>query len=66
MFISKTLAEDITARALFYLGKPYDFDLFNCVHFVRQVYRDVGIDFPILDRRLSPPFSFNLTTQSIR
>ena len=58
MFISKILADDITACAYSYIAKPYDWDTFNCIHFVRRVYRDVGIDFPLLDKKLFPPEYF--------
>jgi cell wall-associated NlpC family hydrolase len=61
MFISKTLAGSITTYASSYIGRPYDFDAFNCIHFVRQVYGNVGINFPLLDKRLFPPELFHLT-----
>jgi hypothetical protein len=63
MFISKNLAGDIITSASSYLGRRYDFDVFNCVHFVRQVYRDVSLDFPLLDKRLFPPEYFHLTRE---
>jgi len=43
MILSKQLSDSITAVSCRYLGRSFDLDTFNCVHFVRSVYSDVGI-----------------------
>ncbi len=61
MFLSKELSERIVIVSCHYLGKPFDWDTFNCVHFVRQVYFGVGINLPRLIKSLPPPFEFHLS-----
>ena len=63
MDLSKTLSELIVSRAQEYSGRPFDWDTFNCVHFVRSVYADVGITFPILKRYELPPEEFHLSSE---
>jgi len=58
--LDKTLSRRIVTASLRYLGKPFDWETFNCVHFVRSVYQDVDMQFPILKRYDLPPREFHL------
>ena len=44
-----------------YLGQPFDYTHFNCVHFVRKVYSTIGIELPLLSRSMQPPNEFHLS-----
>jgi len=61
MFLSKDLSELIVTISFRYLGRPFDWDTFNCVHFVRKVYGEVGISLPLLVRGNLPPPDFHLS-----
>lgn len=58
---SQNQSESIVTISYNYLGKPFDWDTFNCVHFVRRVYHEVGICFPLLSREDLPPSNFHLS-----
>src|SRR3989344_8218088 len=63
MVLSVIMARRIVATALGYVGTPYDWEQFNCVHFIRKVYSDVGIVFPRLVKDMAPPAEFHLSEQ---
>lgn len=63
MFLSKDISDRIVSSAYCYLGWPFDWEKFNCVHFVRQVYYDVGIELPLLIRKNFPPAEFHLFSE---
>ncbi len=63
MTITTTLAKDIITISYDYLGRKFCFDTFNCVHFVREVYFKVGIEFPLLIRDKIPPSNFHLNVK---
>jgi|GEM_PF-1966257 len=62
MYLSKNQSDQIIDVAYSYLGKPFDFEKFNCVHFVREVYFKVGINLPLLVRKYLPPADFHLSS----
>ncbi|MBX4210840.1 C40 family peptidase [Candidatus Parcubacteria bacterium] len=64
MILTEILSQEIVTAARSYLGKPFDWDTFNCVHFIRMVYRDVGIVFPVLKRYDYPPAEFHLSAEA--
>jgi len=51
-------------KALMYLGTPYEKPGFTCVDFARAVYREVGIELPVLGP-MSPPKDFNITKDQL-
>jgi cell wall-associated NlpC family hydrolase len=61
VILSAAVSLRIITCARTYLGKPFDYERFNCVHFVRSVYRDAGIEIPLLPRDGFLPDEFNLT-----
>lgn len=61
MFLDKTLADQIVMNSMTHIGRHFDLSNFNCVHFVREVYGSVGIEFPILRRDIIPPREFHLS-----
>ena len=60
--LTKELSDNIVGYANNYLGTRFCFTTFNCVHFVRQVYCEAGIIFPLLNRE-APPRDFHLTVK---
>ena len=63
MFLSKDLSDRIVSSSYRHLGRPFDYETFNCVHFVREVYFEVGINLPLLIRNGLPPAKFHLSNE---
>ena len=63
MILSEALSRQIIAVTQKYVGRFFDWDTFNCVHFVREVYREVGIELPRLVRGKLPPQDFHLSKE---
>ncbi len=63
MDLSVVMARRIVTTALGYVGTPYSWEEFNCVHFIRKVYQDVGIVFPRLVKEMDPPADFHLSEE---
>jgi len=63
MFLSKDVSGRIVSVSYRYLGRPFDYETFNCVHFVRVVYFEVGINLPLLIRNGLPPIEFHLSNE---
>lgn len=63
MIINNTLAKDIVTTSRYYLGREFCWNTFNCVHFVREVYSKVEIEFPLLIRDKIPPSNFHLSVE---
>lgn len=63
MNLSKETSELIVQTAKAYLGREFDLATFNCVHFVREVYQQVGIVLPLLARYDIPPSEFHLSEE---
>lgn len=63
MIIDQNLSLCIIHSSYSYLGREFDWEEFNCVHFVRRVYLSVGIVFPKLIRSKMPPKEFHLTDE---
>jgi cell wall-associated NlpC family hydrolase len=61
--LSQDLSKHIVAASYVYLGRPFIWETFNCFHFVKSVFVDVGIEFPMLDRYGFPPNDFHLSTE---
>ncbi len=61
MLFSTDISQRIATVAYQYLGRPYDFKTFDCVHFVIDVYRDVGITIPVFGGKGFPPRDFHLS-----
>ena len=60
MVLSPILSERIILAAYQYLDHSFDYETFNCIHFVIKVYRDAGIELPLLVRGDYPPPDFHL------
>lgn len=63
MNLSKEISNQVIRIALSYVGREFDFATFNCVHFVRKVYSQVGICLPPLARHDFPPREFHLSEE---
>jgi len=61
MILSRDISDRIVDVSYYYLGKPFDWETFNCVHFVRKVYLEVDIYLPPLIRKGLPPAEFHLS-----
>lgn len=61
MILAPSTSDRIVSTAHQYLGKSFDYEKFNCVHFVRNVYHTIGIELPILHRSGYPPTDFHLS-----
>lgn len=61
MILSKDQSSCIVEIAYSYLGYPFDWKTFNCMHFVRKVYREVGIELPLIYKKIPLPFEFQLS-----
>ena len=56
--------QKITEIAQSYIGKPYLPNQFECADFVREVYKRIGIEVPLLAKS-APPVEFNITTEQL-
>ena len=54
----------VTEIAQSYVGIPYIPYQFECVDFVREVYRHVGIEIPLLPKS-APPAEFNINAEQL-
>lgn len=61
MILSTETANQIVSISQNYIGRAFDLSSFNCVHFVREVYAQVGIILPLLDPYIFPPREFHLS-----
>ena len=61
MVLTKKLSDEIVRVSYTYLGKEFCWTTFNWVHFVREVYGQVGILVPLLNKQYPPPKYFHLT-----
>ncbi len=61
MILTARLAEAVVTTSKRHLGREFVYEKFNCVHFIRSVYEEVGIALPLLDRFGYPPSSFHLS-----
>ncbi len=60
MVLSNKISDLIVNISHEYLGRKFNLNSFNCVHFVREVYAKVGIILPLLNRYGIPPREFHL------
>jgi cell wall-associated NlpC family hydrolase len=63
MVFSVSMSDRIISVARKYVGRSFDYENFNCVHFVRETYQNVGINLPRLERNLYPPADFHLSSE---
>src|ERR1035437_2304024 len=61
MVLSTSMSNRIVSVALKYVGRSFDYEKFNCVHFVRVVYSNAGIELPLIRRDDYPPTDFHLS-----
>lgn len=54
----------VVSKSLSYLGNPWTKNEFTCVDFVRNVYREVDIDIPLLGIDF-PPKDLNISMEQI-
>jgi cell wall-associated NlpC family hydrolase len=60
--LSPEVSNTITKIAHQYIGRPYDYKTFDCIHFIVNVYRDAGIIIPRFGGSGFPPEDLNLST----
>ncbi|MBI2278937.1 MAG: C40 family peptidase [Candidatus Brennerbacteria bacterium] len=65
MELTKDQAKEVIETALSYVGHPYDSKEFNCVGFVRTVYRTIGIKISPL-KSCAPPAELNLSAEQAK
>ena len=63
MILTSNLSERIVVSAQKYLGQPYDWHIFDCVHFILAVYQAVGIVVPRIAGKGYPPSDFQLSAE---
>ncbi len=63
MVLNSILSQRIVAASSAYIGKPFCYSTYNCIHFVRNVYSDVGIIFPLVERYGLPPQEFHVSPE---
>ena len=61
MFLSKTLSESIVSISEQYFERKFEWSSFNCVHFVIEVYDQLNICLPAIERYNFPPKDFHLS-----
>lgn len=54
----------IVALSLGYLGRQWS-ENFNCIAFVREIYKRVGIQIPLIYSHTLPPREFNITERDL-
>ena len=66
MNITAPVSDRIVSTAQDYIGRPFDYEKFNCVHFVIEVFASAGIVLPLLERTGFPPKDFHLSSEEFR
>lgn len=61
MVLSENVSSQIVTSAKRFIDRAYDGRNFNCVHFVREVYAEVGIVLPMINPHGYPPNNFHLS-----
>jgi cell wall-associated NlpC family hydrolase len=64
MILTETLSQRIVATAHQYLGRPYDWKTFDCIHFILSVYKECGIEVPRFGGAGYPPENFHLSAET--
>lgn len=62
MDLTKNLSSRVVSVACSHIGREFCYESYNCVHFVRDVYAEVGIVLPLLKRYWPPPKEFHLNS----
>jgi hypothetical protein len=60
MNITKEKSQHIIRTAEKYLEKPFDYWVYNCVHFIIDVYENNGIILPNIERYGYPPIGYHV------
>ena len=66
MVLTKDISDRIIIIAHSYLDRPFDYEKFNCVHFVREVFCSIRINLPLLERSGHPPEEFHLSIDEFK
>lgn len=64
MELPEKKCEAIVAFSLDYLGRQWSED-FNCIAFVREIYKMVDIEIPPIHSHILPPRDFNITEENL-
>lgn len=64
MILTEAEIKKIILVAFSYLGHKYE-NGFDCIGFVRSVYRHIGIDVPLISGTIPPPKEFNITEDQL-
>jgi GTPase len=62
--LTQNQIEEVVKTAVSYLNHPYDSRKFDCVNFVRAVYRKIGIEIPPL-KSCAPPACLNISIKQV-
>lgn len=63
MVLEATTSDQIIAVARTYIGRPYDWRDFDCIHFILDVYRKCDILIPWFGPDGHPPENFHLSEE---
>jgi cell wall-associated NlpC family hydrolase len=66
MTLTTSISDRIVSIAYSYIDRSFNYEKFDCVHFVIEVFETVGIDLPILNRVGFPPMDFNLSCEEFK
>ncbi len=64
MILSENVSHCIVTTAHQYIDRAYDYKTFDCVHFIVNVYHDVGIMIPRFGSVGHPPPDLNLSSDA--
>jgi len=63
MVLSADVSPRIISCAAKYLGTPYDYKVFDCVHFILNAHRDAGIAIPRFGGSGFPPSDLHMSEE---
>lgn len=63
MVLDAAISDQIIAVARTYIGRPYDWQDFDCIQFILEVYRECGIVIPRFGAMGYPPENFHLSEE---
>ena len=64
MKLSKEIRDTVSLLSLRYHGIKHS-TAFTCIMFIREVYKEIGVDVPIIGQYIPPPMGFNITKEDL-
>ena len=65
MRLSRKQKRKITNIARMFLGRPYG-EEFDCIEFIRAVYRSADVHIPKISPLAAPPYEFNIRKEELK